>query len=47
MGPILNSYCVVGVFNFGKFTSYNITTSHEVISKATRDLEHLAGDVIQ
>ena len=47
MGPILNAYCAVGVFNSGKLNSLNVTTSHVVISKATRDLEHLAGDVNQ
>jgi len=38
MGIILNSYCVVGVCNSGKFNSLNVTTSHVVISNATRDL---------
>ena len=47
MGPILNYYCDVCVFNSGKLDSLNVTTSHILISNATRDLEHTAGDVNQ
>jgi hypothetical protein len=46
-GPILNVYCVVGNFNSCTWASLNVTTSHEVIWNATRDLGHLAGDVNQ